>query len=106
MGAYVREHVRERNAILTDDAYTFPIMLFSGRPDVFVDHVDRGDRYWSSVLAGPFGVVRYVLVYTGPANDRINARYPRIHSGMQPGFTVVHRVGPYFLARVALRPPA
>lgn len=101
---YVKAHVRGRDAILTDDAQTFSVMLLSGRPDIFLDRIDKGDAQWLSVLAFPFGRVRYLLLSSG-ANDLVASRYPRLLTGSLPGLTPVFREGGFTLVRVAKRRP-
>lgn len=46
MAEYIRAHVRKPNSILTDDQQGFSVMLLSGRPELFVDRIDRGDAAW------------------------------------------------------------
>ena len=104
MADYIGEHVPSRDAILTDDSVTFPVMLVSGHPEWFLDRIDRGDAYWASVLRAPFGRVGYMLL-VGSSPDAIDAAYPGLSTGGVPGFTVVHRDHGLLLVRVAPRPP-
>jgi hypothetical protein len=101
---YVNQHVHRQNAVLTDDSETFSAMLLSGRPDLFLDRIDRGDAGWQAVLDAPFGQVGYMLVIPG-GPDLILQRYPKIASGAEPGFTPVFRAGKYVLVRVAPERP-
>ncbi len=104
MARYVDRHVHSRNAILTDDAQTFSVMLLSGRPDLFWDRIDRGDGDWIDVRDDPWGRVRFLLVSDNP-NDLIRIRFPAIFASHERGLTPVYRVQSLELLRVAARPP-
>lgn len=73
MAAYITSRAPGRDAILTDAAVTFPVMLLSSHPDWFLDRIDKGDTYWLSVLHSPYGKVRYMLLM-GSGSDGISAR--------------------------------
>src|SRR5215210_1042960 len=62
MAQYVKDHVDGKNAILTDNAQTFGVILLSGRPQQFLDRIDKGDAAWNDVLTRPAGKVRYMLL--------------------------------------------
>lgn len=104
MAAYIRKNVHAHNAILTDDAGTFAVMLFTSHPDWFLDRIDKGDVYWTDVLRSPFGRVRYML-FMNTGDDPIHSAYPNLPTNGEPGFTVVHRDDGIVLVRVAKRPP-
>ena len=104
MADYIGRRTRARDAILTDDAGTFPVMLLTSHPDWFLDRIDKGDTYWTNVLRSPFGRVRYMLVMNS-ASDAINVAYPGLSTNSVPGFTVVRRDKNLLLVRVAPRPP-
>jgi hypothetical protein len=105
MAAYVKANIVGRDAILTDDAQTFSVMLLTGAPGLFLDRIDHGDTQWLTVLDAPFGKVAYMLVSQSP-DDLISARYPQLtHRGMR-GFRTVYSVGSLVLIRVARVPPS
>lgn len=89
-----------RDAVLTDNAQTYAIVLLSGRPDIFLDRVDKGDSGWRRVLAAPEGRVRYMLLATGAGGDLIRMRYPQAAEGSSARFVPVYRTGRYVLVRV------
>jgi hypothetical protein len=71
-----------RNAILTDNAHTYGVMLATGRPDLFLDRIDVSDVRWSQVAAAPRGRVRYLLVNLNPSRyDLLIERYPALRTG-------------------------
>lgn len=105
MARYVRAHVRDRNAVLTDDAQTYRVLLLSGRPDLFFDRIDRGDGKWLDAREFPWGRVQYLLVAPGSL-DLISQRYPGVERGAVPGLTPVYRAGGTVLVRVARVPPS
>jgi hypothetical protein len=109
---YAREHVPARNAILTDDAQTFDVMLCDGHPERYFDRVDRGDIGWTRALdavfarRGPVGSVRYLLVARGLRGrlDLMVQRHPSLRAGPLPRFVTPVLVDPSF-ALYRLRPP-
>jgi len=100
MAEEVLRRVDGRDRILTDDAQTFGVMLLTGRPDLFLDRIDRGDAFWYRTLDAPWGAVDYLLV-SDRRDDQIRLRYPRLLRDGAPGLTRVHREGSYVLFRVA-----
>jgi hypothetical protein len=106
MAQYIKEHVSERNAILTDNAQTFGVIILNGQPQVFFDRIDQGDAKWNAVMDNPFGKVRYLLVAYNPrSGDLIQRHYPQVNAGTVKGFDVVFRTDRYILVRVAARNP-
>lgn len=102
MAQYVKDNVDGKNAILTDNAQTFGVILLSGRPQTFFDRIDKGDAAWREVLARPRGVVRYLLLTRNPrSGDLITRRYPTADAGGVPWLTPVFRTQRYTLLRVA-----
>src|SRR5437868_8841806 len=71
MARYIVRHVHGRNAILTDDAQSFAIMLYSGEPSLFFDRIDRGDAEWTQAAVTPYRRVRYLL-FTSQGGDLLN----------------------------------
>ena len=74
MADYIGAHVAETDAVLTDDSQTFGVMLSSGRPDLFLDRIDRGDADWLRVAEHPYPKVRYLLV-SWTELDALNRMY-------------------------------
>ncbi|HEU4655952.1 MAG TPA: glycosyltransferase family 87 protein [Capillimicrobium sp.] len=106
MAQYIKENVAGKDAILTDNAQTFGVVLLTGRPGVFLDRIDKGDAAWNTVLQEPWGEVQWMLVAYNPrSGDLIQARYPGLNAGRTPGITPVFRTERYVLARVADRDP-
>ena len=108
MATYIRHHISRRNSILTDDAASFAVILFDGRPSVYWDRIDKGDAAWQKVLDHPWGVVNYLLVGPRSLNggfDLALQRYPALARGEIPGFTRVYGNARYVLFRVARRDP-
>ena len=87
---WISRHVHERNSVLTDDEQTSKVMLFTGRPDLFVDRIDHGDVYWQAILADPQGRVHYLLVNRS-IPDLIRLRYPTVLTGGVPWLRPVFR---------------
>ncbi|HET7567395.1 MAG TPA: hypothetical protein VFJ91_05345 [Gaiellaceae bacterium] len=104
MADYVRANVHGRNEIFTDDAMTFGTILRSGRPGVFLDRIDTGDKRWLELLAKPWGAFDYMLVSNNEV-DLILRYYPFVLNGATPGLTPVYRTAGEVLVRVAPHPP-
>ena len=104
MAAEVLRRVDGPARVLTDDAQTFGVMLFTGRPDLFLDRIDRGDAAWYRTLDAPWGAVDYLLV-TDSEDDRVVQRYPSLLADGVPGFSRVHAEGGFALFRVAATAP-
>jgi hypothetical protein len=106
MAQYIKENVEGKNAILTDNAQTFGVILLSGRPQQFLDRIDRGDSAFNDILTNPEGRVQYLLLNRNPrSGDLITDRYPNADAGTEEGLTVAFRTERYLLLRVA-RPNA
>jgi hypothetical protein len=107
MARFITQHVPlHEDAILTDDGQTFGVMLASGRPDVFLDRIDKGDAVWKRLLERPHGRVTYILVARfAPGLDEVQRRYPSMLSQALPGSWVVYANSRYVLYGVARRRP-
>ncbi|WP_205696568.1 hypothetical protein [Conexibacter sp. SYSU D00693] len=107
MAEYVKRNVRGGDAILTDNSKTFGVIMLSGRPQVFLDRVDRGDSAFRRVLDAPFGRVQYLLMTTrgNDGGDIVAQRYPAAGTGGVDGLDVAYRTDRYVLLRVAARRP-
>jgi Dolichyl-phosphate-mannose-protein mannosyltransferase len=93
-----------QHEILTDNAQTFGVILLSGRPQDFLDRVDRGDGPWFKVREAPYGHVEYLLMDYRAPGDLIRQRYPQAASGGDPSLTLVFRTSRYVLLRVSSPP--
>jgi len=101
MADWIVRHVHRRNAILTDDAQSFSVMLLTGHPDWFVDRIDHGDTQWLATLDDPFGHVQYLLVSNVASNDLARYRYPYLFTQGEAGFTRAYTTPHFVLFRVA-----
>jgi hypothetical protein len=107
MAAYINRYVKRRNSILTDNAQTFGVMLLSGRPQLFFDRIDKGDKVWRQTLRAPWGKINYFLVATQAAGDLIRRAYgANALSGSNPALVPVFRTDRYTLLSVAPQPSA
>lgn len=106
MAGYVKGHIHGKDAILTDNAQTFGVILLTGRPGEFYDRIDKGDAKWTATMERPWGKVGYLLVAYNPrSGDLIQRHYPGLNAGKVPGMTVIERTSRYILVRVAARNP-
>jgi hypothetical protein len=106
MAQYIKEHVSTKNAILTDNAQTFGVIILNGQPQVFFDRIDQGDEKWNQAMDAPWGKVGYMLVAYNPrSGDLIQRHYPQLNAGTIRGFDVVFRTDRYILVKVATRNP-
>lgn len=106
MAQYIKDNVRGKNAILTDNAQTFGVILLAGRPQQFLDRIDKGDSAWNDTLTRPNGEVQYMLLNRNPASgDLITERYPNADLGTEAGLTPAFRTERYLLLRVARTQP-
>jgi hypothetical protein len=105
MAAYInRVGGHEEHTVLTDNAQTFGVIVLGGRPQDFLDRVDRGDGPWFKVRENPYGHVRYLLMDYRAPGDLIRQRYPQAAGGGDPTLTPVFRTSRYVLLRVAPAP--
>ena len=86
MARYVRAHVHGRDAVLTDDAQTFGVVLLSGRPGLFRDRIDHGDSHWLEAAVHPYRKVRYLLI-SNIDIDLLHRMYPHPGRGLQLVYT-------------------
>jgi hypothetical protein len=89
MAHYITAHVRQRNAVLTDDAQTFGTVLRSGRPDLFFDRIDRGEAGWLVTARQPYRTVRYLLI-SDQRPDRLRQMYPDVTGPASRGLRLVY----------------
>ncbi|MEV4422663.1 hypothetical protein AB0L40_22210 [Patulibacter sp. NPDC049589] len=102
MAAFVKAVVGERkNAVLADNSTSGAVILLTGRPQVFIDRVDKGDESFLRVLRNPWGKVRYILVAKRANDGSINAVYPKAADGGVTGLRPVYTSGRYVLLSVA-----
>jgi hypothetical protein len=101
MAEYIKQNIDGKNVILTDNAQTFGVILLTGRPQQFLDRIDRGDSAWNDLLDAPATPVRYLLMNRNPASgDLVRNRYPNADAGTEEGLTTVFRTDRYLLVRV------
>lgn len=112
MGRWINEHVTGDRRVLTDDRFTYGVMLASGRPQLFFDRIDYGDARWDARAKQPYGRVDYVLLSKAPIDKTVqkfpglvNVDKPKEPGEGYPGFTRVVDTGPFVLFRVPRRPP-
>lgn len=103
--SWISTHVNTRDAILTDDAQSFPVMLLTGHPDWFADRIDHGDSVWLDLREHPWGRVRYALVSDVALNDLTLLRYPGMLTVGEPGFHQVYRNARWAIFSVDKHPP-
>ncbi len=100
MADFITAHVREQDAVLTDNAATYAVMLLTGRPDLFFDRVDQSDGPWGEAARDPGGEVQYLLLSTETQRDLLSQLYPAASSGNDPVLSVVHGNDRYTLVSV------
>ena len=105
MAAYVNANVRRRSTILTDNAQTFGVILLSGRPQLYFDRVDKGDRTFQQAVLRPYGRVTHMLMAKQASGDLIRRRYPTAASRVVAGLTPVFETERYVLLKLADRDP-
>lgn len=105
VAAFIKRRVKRKDAILTDNAQTFGVILLNGRPQLFLDRADRGDAVWRGVLRSPFGRVRYLLVAREAAGDLIRRTYRQAAQGKDPALNPVFINRRYALLRVPASNP-
>lgn len=99
MARYVLRHVHDPNAILTDDAQTYDVIIRTGRPTLFADRIDHGDAFWGELAHQPFGRVQYLLFSRLP-NDRLTAIYPPSRRDAKHGLRLAYRTRSALLYRI------
>jgi len=113
MATYVREHVRGKNVVFTDDAQTFGVQLLDGSPTRYFDRVDFGDERWTEVRDRLFlrreavDGVRYILVRRDPLlGDLIAVPYPSLGTtiGVPDFLRLEFANANYALYRIVLTP--
>lgn len=100
MGDYLRTHLTRPDSVLTDNAQTYAVMLFSERPDLFVDRVDDSEEAWERAAADPGSMVDYLLLSTDTTYDLLSRRYPDAAQGTDPGLREVFATDRYRLVEV------
>ena len=100
MASFIRANVTRRGSILTDNAQTYAVMLFTGRPDLFFDRVDQSDGPWLEAAADPAEHVDYMLLSTDTASDLLSGLYPEAAAGRHPSLTTIYTTARYTLVGV------
>lgn len=96
---YITANIADPNSILTDNSKTYAVMLLTGRPDLFVDRVDKSDGPWKAIARDPAGIVDYMLISTG-GDDLLGEMYPNATDGSDPRLPVIYRTVRYVLVGV------
>lgn len=106
MAAFVKQRVKRRSSILTDNAQTFGVILLTGRPELFLDRVDKGDTRWRRIAGDPRGKTKvdYFLVAQDANGDVLRQRYPEAADNDVANLEVVYFNSRYTLLRVRGRP--
>lgn len=100
MAAWIRDNVSRRGSILTDNAQTYAVMLFTGRPDLFFDRVDQSDGPWLEAARNPVDNVDYLLLSTDTAADLLSQLYPEAAVGRDQSLTTIYTTARYTLVGV------
>lgn len=100
MAAWIRDNVTRQGSILTDNAQTYAVMLFTGRPDLFFDRVDRSDGPWLEAARNPVEAVDYLLLSTDTSLDLLSQVYPEAATGRDPSLTTIYTTSRYTLVGV------
>lgn len=100
MAAWIRDNVTRQGSILTDNAQTYAVMLFTGRPDLFFDRVDRSDGPWLEAARNPVEHVDYLLLSTDVSLDLLSQVYPTAAEGRDPALTTIYTTSRYTLVAV------
>lgn len=100
MAEYIRNNVDQGNAILTDNAETYAVMMMTGHPEYFFDRVDQSDGPWLKVAQDPAGKVDYLLMSTANNGDLLTKLYPDAAAGNDPQLQVVYQTPRYVLVTV------
>jgi hypothetical protein len=75
-------------------------MLFTGRPDLFFDRVDRSDGPWLEAARNPVEHVDYLLLSTDNSRDLLSQVYPVAAEGRDPALTTIYTTSRYTLVAV------
>lgn len=100
MAQWIRDNVNQPNSILTDNAKTYAVMLFTGRPDLFFDRVDKSDGPWLEAAKDPANHVDYLLMSTRDGGDLLTELYPDAALGQDPLLTTVYATDRYVLVGI------
>ena len=100
MAAWIRANVTRRGSILTDNAHTYAVMLFTGRPDLFFDRVDQSDGPWLEAARNPVESVDYLLLSTDTSTDLLSQIYPQAAVGRDAALTTIYTTDRYTLVGV------
>jgi hypothetical protein len=100
MADYITANITDRNTILTDNSQTYAVMLLTGRPDLFVDRVDKSDGPWKKIAEDPARYVNSMLISTTSSSDLLAQMYPNAADGSDPRLPVIYRDDRYVLVGV------
>lgn len=99
---YITANITGRNTILTDNSQTYAVMLLTGKPDLFVDRVDKSDGPWKDIARDPGRYVDYMLMSTdgNDGDDLLAQMYPNAAAGSDGRLPVIYRTDRYVLLGV------
>lgn len=100
MANYIRDNITTQDAILTDNASTYAVILLTGSPSTFFDRVDESDGPWGRAARNPSAHVEYMLMATNPANDLLSTLYPEAAMGDDSALPIVYANRRYSLVEV------
>jgi hypothetical protein len=82
MADWINDNIDEPDSILTDNASTYAVILFTGAPENFFDRVDESDEPWLRAARNPADHVRYLLMSTDvDSGDLLSELYPEAAQG-------------------------
>ena len=98
---YISANITNPNTILTDNSQTYAVMLMTGKPNLFVDRVDKSDGPWKEIAANPaLNGIDYMLLSTAGGDDLLAQTYPNAVTGSDPRLPVIYRTDRYVLVGV------
>ncbi len=100
MGDWIRANISEKNTILTDNAQTYGPILFSGRPSLFFDRIDKSDGPWLDCAENPASCVNFMLLSTNTDQDLLSQLYGAAAAGEDPLLVPVKTTRRYVLVQV------
>lgn len=100
MAEYILDNIDVEDSILTDNASTGPVMLFTGHPEYFFDRVDQSDGPWRRAARNPAAHVDYMLLTRNIDNDILSRLYADAANGTDSNLPVEFANDRYVLVEV------
>ncbi|MCL8024596.1 hypothetical protein [Nocardioides bruguierae] len=97
MGQFIQDLDVPEGAVLTDNAATYAVMLFSGEPELFLDRIDQSDGPWLEAARDPAASDVDWLLVTTDGDDLLTEQYSEV--GFE-GLTLYHENDEYRLYSV------